>query len=77
MFSVALYEGFAYDVLVKLDVTFRYAVYIFVTHFGNLLTLLSHKAILDEPLAYELFRELFLRLTLLEFLLITFCVEVT
>ena len=51
---VALYEGLAYDVLIELDVAFRYAVYIFVAHFGYLLSLLSHKAVLYEPLAYKL-----------------------
>ena len=74
---VALDEGLAYDVLIELDVTLRYAVYIFVAHFGHLLTLLTHKSILNEPLAYKFFGELFLGLAFFEFFLIAVGIEVT
>ena len=63
--------------LVKLDITVAHALCIFVGNLRHHLSGLVHEVMLDKPLAYELLGELFLWLTLGEFLLIAVSIEVT
>ena len=63
--------------LVELDITVTHALCIFVGNLRHHLSGLVHEVVLDKPLAYELLGELFLWLTLGEFLLIAVSIEVT
>ena len=67
------------DVFVELDITLADAVYYFGSHFGHLLIgcTVNLEAVVEQPFANELLRELFLRFTLEETLFVTFCVEIT
>ena len=62
--------------LVKLDITVRYALCILVSNLRHYLTWLIHEVMLNKPLANELLRELLLRLTLCKLLLIAVSIEI-
>ena len=78
--DVALFNGLvellACDMLVEFDVALAHALCIFVGDFGHCLSGFVHEVVFDESLAYELLRELLLRQTLLELLLVSVSVEV-
>ena len=57
-------------------VALAHALCIFVGDFGHCLSGFVHEVVFDEPLAYELLRELLLRQALLKLLLVSVSVEV-
>ena len=62
--------------LIQFDIALANTLCVFICDFGHYLTRLVHEVVLNQPLTYELLRELLLRFTLSQLLLIAVSIEV-